>query len=321
MKAVVVTHPGGPEVLQLVERPKPKLKPGWSRIKIKGFGLNHSEIFTRKGLSPSVQFPRVLGIEVVGIIDATTSPKTLPVGQKVVSIMGEMGRNFDGSYAEYVLVPNHQIFYVNTALEWQELAALPESFYTAFGIFKSLQIKPNDHILIRGVSSSVGVAVVKLIKSMSLSCTINGTTRSIGKVSKLHQVGVDHVTVTENPNLLPEGNTKYSKIADLVGPSSLLDSFQHLSEFGILSSTGQLGGQWTLPEFDPIMDIPNNRYLTGFYSGDVSQSLLEEMIMFVTTHSVDLMPEKVFSLNQIREAHEYMDNSMGIGKVVVMTDD
>ncbi|MDO4649851.1 MAG: alcohol dehydrogenase catalytic domain-containing protein, partial [Eubacteriales bacterium] len=115
MRAIVVSKPGSPEVLELKERDIPACKEGWSLVKVKGFGINHSEIFTRQGLSPSVQFPRILGIECVGVIAETTDELRLPKGQCVVSIMGEMGRAFDGSYAEYVLLPNEQIYPVETS--------------------------------------------------------------------------------------------------------------------------------------------------------------------------------------------------------------
>ena len=95
MKAVVVSTPGGPEVLEVIERPKPVLKAGWTLVKIQGFGINHSEIFTRKGESPSVKFPRMLGIECVGLVEETTRPD-LKIGQQIISIMGEMERAFDG---------------------------------------------------------------------------------------------------------------------------------------------------------------------------------------------------------------------------------
>ena len=108
MKAVLVKEAGGPEVLQVVEVPKPTVKEGWTLVKVQGFGINHSEIFTRQGLSPSVQFPRILGIECVGLVEETNRPD-LQVGQQVISIMGEMGRAFDGGYAEYVLLPDEQV--------------------------------------------------------------------------------------------------------------------------------------------------------------------------------------------------------------------
>lgn len=104
MKAVVVYEAGGAKKLVYQDVAIPELKRGWSLVKVKGFGINHSEIFTREGKSPSVKFPRILGVECVGVIEKTTAAKSLAVGQKVVSIMGEMGRAFDGSYAEYVLL-------------------------------------------------------------------------------------------------------------------------------------------------------------------------------------------------------------------------
>ena len=117
MKAVVVSQAGDPSVLQLVKRPIPAIKDGWSLVKVMGFGINRSEIFTRKGYSPNVQFPRILGIECVGVIEESSGEKHLPVGTKVVSIMGEMGRAFDGGYAEYALLPNNQIYPIQTELD------------------------------------------------------------------------------------------------------------------------------------------------------------------------------------------------------------
>ena len=133
-------------------------------VKIKGFGINRSEIFTREGHSPSVKFPRILGIECVGEIEETTS-SNLKKGQKIVSIMGEMGRAFDGSYAEYVLLPNEQVYPVNTSLTWEELATVPETYYTALGSMGNLQIKETDNILVRAGSSGVGIAFLKLVKA------------------------------------------------------------------------------------------------------------------------------------------------------------
>ena len=128
MKAVVIYEAGGPEKLVLEERPVPQVKDGWSLVKVRGFGINHSEIFTRKGLSPSVTFPRILGIECTGTVERSTDPERLPEETRVVSIMGEMGREYDGGYAEYVLLPNEQIYPVTTSLSWEELAAVPETF-------------------------------------------------------------------------------------------------------------------------------------------------------------------------------------------------
>ena len=99
MRAAVCVRAGGPEVLEIRELPVPAVRPGWSLVRVKGAGLNRSELRTRQGHSPSVTFPRVLGIECVGIVAASTDPR-LPDGTTVAAVMGEMGREFDGGYAE-----------------------------------------------------------------------------------------------------------------------------------------------------------------------------------------------------------------------------
>lgn len=317
MKAIVVSKAGGPEVLTYTDVPKPTIKSGWSLVKVMGFGINRSEIFTREGKSPSVQFPRILGIEAVGMIAESSDPEQLPVGQKVISIMGEMGRAFDGSYAEYVLLPNEQIYPVESTLSWANLAAIPETFYTAFGIFKSLQITKSDHILVRAATSGVGIAVMKLIKGYAASISVTGTTRSANKSDQLLAAGFDDVLVTPTPNTLPNEASQFDKIADLIGPAATRDSLQHLNEYGILSATGELGGVWTIDALDPIIDIPNNRYLTGFYSGDVSSSKMQEMLAFIEKYHIDVTPARVFNLAQIQAAHQYLQSQHSFGKVVV----
>ncbi|WP_424348668.1 zinc-binding dehydrogenase [Latilactobacillus sp. 5-91] len=317
MKAIVVSKAGGPEVLTYTDVPKPTIKSGWSLVKVMGFGINRSEIFTREGKSPSVQFPRILGIEAVGMIAESSDPEQLPVGQKVISIMGEMGRAFDGSYAEYVLLPNEQIYPVESTLSWANLAAIPETFYIAFGIFKSLQITKSDHILVRAATSGVGIAVMKLIKGYAASISVTGTTRSANKSDQLLAAGFDDVLVTPAPNTLPNEAGQFDKIADLIGPAATRDSLQHLNEYGILSANGELGGVWTIDALDPIIDIPNNRYLTGFYSGDVSSSKMQEMLAFIEKYHIDVTPARVFNLAQIQAAHQYLQSQHSFGKVVV----
>ncbi|MCB4409237.1 zinc-binding dehydrogenase [Latilactobacillus sakei] len=317
MKAIVVSKAGGPEVLTYTDVPKPTIKSGWSLVKVMGFGINRSEIFTREGKSPSVQFPRILGIEAVGMIAESSDPEQLPVGQKVISIMGEMGRAFDGSYAEYVLLPNEQIYPVESTLSWANLAAIPETFYTAFGIFKSLQITKSDHVLVRAATSGVGIAVMKLIKGYAASISVTGTTRSANKSDQLLAAGFDDVLVTPAPNTLPSESGQFDKIADLIGPAATRDSLRHLNEYGILSATGELGGVWTIDALDPIIDIPNNRYLTGFYSGDVSSSKIQEILAFIEKYRIDVTPTRVFNLAQIQVAHQYLQSQHSFGKVVV----
>ncbi len=311
MKAVVIYESGGPDKLICQEVETPKIKKGWSLIQVKGFGINRSEIFTRKGYSPSVEFPRILGIECVGVI---TESDRFPIGQRVISIMGEMGRAFDGSYAEYVLLPDSQIYPVTTEMSWEDLAAVPETFYTAYGAMKNLQIRSTDRILVRGASSAAGIAFAKLVRAQYPEGILYGSTQNMEKAGVLKSFGYSEIILDESGTLRTD--RRFDKILELVGPATIKNSLAHLNEQGIICSVGQLGGKWYLEEFDPIMELKNNVYLTTFYSGNVSEEKIGEMLRFIEEYQVDVSPVKVFSLEEVAQAHQYLESKQGYGKVV-----
>ena len=317
MKAVKIYQDGGAEQLIYQDVPTPDIKESWSLVKIKGFGINHSEIFTREGKSLSVQFPRILGIECVGEVAQSSTP-ALAVGQKVVSIMGEMGRAFDGSYAEYVLLPNEQIYPVHTDLDWTTLAAIPETYYTAFGSLQQLRIAPQDRVLVRGAGSGVGVAFAQLLKAQFPHVVLHGSTRNPAKATRLQAVGFDEV-ITEADGKI-QTDQSYDKILELVGPATLRDSFSHINEHGIVCNTGQLGNIWCVNDFDPIIELKNNSYLTAFYSGNVSQAKLDAMFDYIRQFNVKILIERMFTLEQVPEAHRFLQIADGFGKVVVVNE-
>lgn len=313
MKAVVVYEAGGFDKLVYQDVPKPQIKEGWSLIKVKGFGINRSEIFTRKGYSPTVKFPRILGIECVGIVEQSEKFKT---GTKIVSIMGEMGREFDGSYAEYVLIPNEQVYPIESNLSWEVLAVIPETYYTSYGALINLKIVDSDKILVRGASSATGIAFCNLVKSRFPNVKIYGSAQNISKREILLEIGFDEIF--EDKGYVLQTEMKFDKILELVGPRSIKDSIKHLNRYGIVCSAGQLGEQWFLEDFDPIMELKNNVYLTTFYSGIVDFPSLREMFDFVEKYHVEAKPSKVFSLSEIQKAHEYIESKNGFGKVVCL---
>jgi dehydrogenase len=307
-----VSKAGTSKVLEYKEVDIPKLKEGWSLVKVKGFGINRSEIFTRKGFSPSVKFPRILGIECVGEI---AESKVFKKGEKVISIMGEMGRDFDGSYAEYVLLPNKQIYKVDTKLSWSDLAAVPETFYTAFGSMKNLQIDENDKVFIRAASSATGIAFLKLLKAKYTDMKIYGSTGKKEKIQILKSQGFTDIILDIGNEL--QTDLQFDKILELIGPKTIKNSIKHLKEGGIICSTGQLGEEWYLREFDPIMELKNNVYLTSFYSGNVSAEKINEMLAYIEKYRVNISPEKVFCLEDTDKAHDYVESGNNFGKVVV----
>lgn len=315
MNAVVIYESGGPEKLIYTDVPKPEMKEGWSLVKIQGFGINHSEIFTRKGQSPSVKFPRILGIECVGVIEES---EVFEKGQQIISIMGEMGRAFDGGYAEYTLLPNSQIYSIKTDLPLETLAAFPETYYTAYGSMLNLKINEGDSILVRGATSGVGVAFMKLVKAKHPNTQVTGTSRKEKKIQRLLNEGFDEVVI-DKENVL-QTDKKFDKVLDLIGPAALRDTFSHMNEDSIVCCTGLLGGIWTLDGFDPLEDMPVDSYLTSFHSGNVTSAKMQEIIDYIKKYHVEIKAEKVFTLKEVPQAHEYLESADSFGKVVVLND-
>jgi NADPH:quinone reductase-like Zn-dependent oxidoreductase len=163
------------------------------RIRVRAFGLNRSELFTRQGHSPSVVFPRVLGIECVGTVDDAGGSDLQP-GQTVAALMGEMGRAYDGGYAEYTLVPRDHVLPVRTSLPWDVLAALPETWLTARGsVVEAMGVAAGYTLLVRGGTSSVGMAATSLAKHRGVR--VLATTRAESKAAALRANGADDVVI------------------------------------------------------------------------------------------------------------------------------
>ena len=323
MRAAVVLSPGKPEALELTEVPKPKARSGWVLIKVMAFGLNRSEIFTRQGHSGSaVTFPRILGIECVGVVEAALEPALEP-GQKVAAVMGGMGRDYDGSYAGYTLVPAAQVMPVATALPWEAFAAIPEAFLTAWGsLVTSLNVTKGNTLLIRGGTSSVGMAAVILAKDLGL--TVIATTRSSAKKQALIEHGADHVVIDNGDiseavrELFPTGVTH---VLELIGAATLLDSLKVAAPRGVVCNTGILGNTWVLQEFEPMAAIPSSVHLTTFLSETVdastSTSELQRVLDAASQGRYRANPHRVFRLDEIVEAHRYMEANQATGKIVI----
>jgi NADPH:quinone reductase-like Zn-dependent oxidoreductase len=324
MRAAICVKAGDPEVLQVRELPVPAVREGWSLVRVKGAGLNRSELRTRQGHSPNVTFPRVLGIECVGIVAASTDP-ALPEGTTVAAVMGEMGREFDGGYAEYALLPNSLLMPVTTTLPWDVLAALPETYLTAQGSLDALGIAPGDQgrLLIRGGTSSVGMAAVSIASGYGVETA--ATTRRRGKVDALTAAGAGHVLVDDGGSLAasvraiwPEGP---DYVLDLVGASTTVDSLHLVRRGGTVCTAGSLSG-WAIADFEPIAMIPSGTRLTSFHSDDLKGSAgraaLQRVVHEVESDTYRPNVDRVFALNDIVAAHRYMENNEATGKLVVV---
>ncbi len=320
MKAAVTIQPGEPHVIKLQESAIPIVKAGWVLIQVKAFGLNRSELFTRQGHSPNVVFPRIQGIECVGIVKEDPSQTYRP-GQQVAAIMGGMGRDFDGSYAKYTLVPKEIVFPFTSSLPWKIVAAIPEMFQTVSGsLNEALEVKKGDVLLIRGGTSSIGMLACQLAKY--IGATVISTTRNEDKVSHLKSNGADHSIIDDGTvrdkvrNLYPNG---VDKVLELIGTRTLKDSLQCIASRGTVCMTGILGNEWTMEKFSPMGDIPSLGKLTVYMgeAANLKKESLQEFIQIIEKGIIKLNIDRVFNLDQIVEAHEYMEGNHAKGKIIV----
>lgn len=319
MKAVVLERPCKAEELVVSEVPMPKVKPGWVLVKIKAFGINRSEIFTRQGNSPSVKLPRIIGIECAGEIEDPSDSRFIK-GQRVVSMMGGLGREFDGSYGEYSLIPSTQIYPIDKEMDWVELAAIPEMYYTAYAsLFDVLRLCKDETLLIRGGTSSVGVAALQLAKSAG--AFVISTTRNNNKVEFLKDHGADFVFL-DDANLTEQILSNFpkgvNKILELVGTVTVKNSLKLLSQHGILCMTGILGGEWVLNNFEPMVDIPSGAYFTQFNSQNIKEKILVDLFDHIEQFKIKVPIAKIFTLEEIHKAHILMESNEANGKIVVV---
>jgi len=321
MKAAVMYAPGGPEVLKLEERPIPDPQPGQVLIRIKAFGLNRSELFTRQGLSPDVHFPRILGIEGAGIVEEAPG-KEFQKGQAVATVMGGMGRQFDGSYAEYTCVPTKQVQAIRSELPWETIGAVPEMLQTAWGsLFKALALKEGDHLLVRGGTTSVGLAAAAIAKKFGAH--VASTTRNHDREELLRRSGADQVFIdsgsiaAEVRKIYPAG---VEKVLELVGTTSLKDSLLCARQGGIVCMTGMVGNKWTFEEFAPMLVIPTAVCLTTYDGGveDFMQMPFDNLLQQIASGELPVHVGRVFHLDEIVEAHRVMEENKAGGKIVVL---
>jgi NADPH:quinone reductase len=322
MRAVVLDAPGPPEALQLRELPIPNPDPGHVLIQVKAFGLNRSELHTRLGLADGVTFPRVLGIEAVGVVAASPGGE-FTVGQQVAAMMGGMGRTYDGGYAEYTSVPAAQVIPFESGLDWATLGAVPEMLQTSNGSLTiGLDAQPGQSILIRGGTSSVGMTTAILAKQLGM--TVLSTTRNPNKVDALKRVGVDHVVIddgdiaTEVRALIDGG---VDKALELIGTPTLPDTLRATRVHGVVCFTGMLSNEWTVDEFYPIDYLPRGVRLAAYGgdASDLSAEVLQGFLDAVAAGKATVPVHRVFTIDQIQEAHAYLESGNAAGKLVVTT--
>jgi NADPH2:quinone reductase len=323
MKAIVITEQGGPDVLQIQELPEPDVSDGEVLIRVKAFGVNHAETHMRKGEWPEAT--PVSGIEAVGTVVSDPSGR-LAEGSKVVTVMGGLGRTRNGSYAQYTVAAATNVAEIETTLGWSELAAVPESYATAWiTLHDNLELQSGQTLLVRGATSALGQAAVNI--AGDLGATVIATTRREDRVELLSSLGADEVVIETGEiackvrELVPDG---VDRILDLVGNSVLRDSLKAVRAGGRVCQAGFLGGLGPVEDFLPIVDMPSGVQLSFFGSFEIgthayplSSIPFQEIVSKVAAGVYKAKPARVFSFEEIADAHRTMEAGQADGKLVV----
>jgi NADPH2:quinone reductase len=323
MRAIVITEHGGPQVLSIREIPDPVPADGEVLIRVRAFGVNQAETHMRKGDWPEAA--PVSGIECAGSV-AHDPAGRLAEGTTVVALMGGMGRTRNGSYAEYVAAPSANVAAVSTSLSWTDLAALPESYATAWSALRgNLELREGQSLLVRGATSALGQAAVNI--AGDIGATVIATTRRRDRAGLLRSLGADYVIIDDGAiagaarELVPGGT---DRVLDLVGNSVLRDSLGTVRAAGRVCQAGFLGGLSPVDQFLPIVDLPSGIQFSFFGSFELgtetfplSRVPIQDIIAKAEAGAYNAQPTRVFSFEQIADAHRLMEGGGAGGKLVV----
>ncbi len=324
MRAIVLEKFGGPDSLVYKDIPEPEPMAGHVVIRIKAFGINHAEMHMRRG--EWAEAARVSGIECVGIVKSCPGGE-FPVGAKVAALMGGLGRTINGSYAEYTRAPVSNVALIDADLPWAQLAAIPETFAVAWTcLFRNLELKTGQLLVIRGAMSSFGQAAAKL--AVNAGARVIGTTRNTDRFDLLKKIGVERTEI-ERPDLaehIPEAK-QIDAVLNLVGNSVMLDSLAMLRRGGRSCLAGWLGGLDPIRDFNPLLEMASGVYLTFFGSFvfgtpgfPLSDVPLQQIAADAASGRLDVKPVRVFRFDEVREAHRVMEAGEARGKMVVVHD-
>jgi len=325
MRAIVIKEYGGPEVLALEQRPEPEPQPGHVVVDVKAFGLNRAETYMRSGAWGDVA--EITGIECVGVVKSDPDGKFAP-GQKVTALMGGMGRLMNGSYAERTRIASTNVVPLFSNLPWEELAAIPESYATAWSaVCGNLAISPGQTLVVRGAGSALGQAAINIASEMGVR--VIATTRSAnGRLQALEELGAKQV-LREQAELSKRIRDIHPKgvdaVLDIIGNSTVLDSLAMARRGGRVCVVGLLDHVESVGNFNPMFQMPHvGVHFSSFVSWSfgtpecpLSDIPFQTITDRVASGAYKAKPAKVFRFEDIREAHRLLEANQAGGKIVV----
>ncbi|OOF93187.1 hypothetical protein ASPCADRAFT_408013 [Aspergillus carbonarius ITEM 5010] len=325
MKAIVIERFGGPDSLVIKDIPIPQPEAGEVLIRIKAFGVNHAEMHMRKG--EWAEWMPVSGIECVGVVAACPGGEFEPE-TPVASLMGGLGRTISGSYAQYTKARASNVVCLGSAasaLEWHQLAAIPESYATAWTcLFRNLNLLSGQKLLIRGATSAFGQAALNL--AVEKGAHVVATSRNASRFSLLKSLGAEDTEI-EGPELSGRLTERFDAILDLVGNSTIVDSLKMVRRDGRVCLAGFLGGLAPIQDFNPLLQMASGVHFSFFGSFvfgtpefPLSDVPLQAIVKMVADKKFKAEPSRVFKFEEIQEAHRVMEANEASGKMVVVVD-
>jgi len=320
MKAIVITAPGEPEVLQLQERQKPQPKPNEVLIRVKAAGINRPDVFQRKGnYPPPANVPQdVPGLEVAGIVEETGAEVTQwKTGDAVCALLG------GGGYAEFAVVDARHCLPVPTNWSFTEAASLPETVFTVWhNVFQRGKLKSGETFLVHGGSGGIGITAIQLAKAFGAE--IYTTVGSDDKCKACEDLGAKR-----SINYKKEDFEEVLKdigvdvILDMIGGDYILKNIHLLKPDGRLVYINAMKGGKA--EIDVTEIMRKRLTLTGstlrnrdaVFKAQLSAAIKENVWPVVEAGKFKPVIYKTFKLEDAAAAHRLMESSEHIGKIVL----
>ncbi|WP_226037564.1 NAD(P)H-quinone oxidoreductase [Aquibacillus saliphilus] len=326
MKAITVKEPGGVEQLQMSEQPDPKIKSGELLIKVKAAAINRTDIISRMGQSGYLNNP-ILGIEVAGIVEESGSGTTIEAGTRVTGLVN------GGGYAEYAVMPADRAMLIPDNLSFQEAAAIPEVFLTAFQtLFWLGELQKDETVLIHAGGSGVGTAAIQLAKQL-VDAKVITTAGSKKKLDFCQSLGADlginyKKQSFEEEVLQATDNQGVELILDFIGASYYKKNLASLKIDGRWILIGLLGGS-QLEKFN-LMELMAKRVQlkgtlltprTDQYKADLTRDFAQRALPLFEQNKLKPVIDQVYLLQDIQKAHTRMESNQNIGKIILKVDE